>query len=163
MAELASVFEQGGWVSYALTVVSVLLWAGVWVRLGALTPQRLARFEAQASLLDNPKRRAILLERTAEELAAWKSPIRVLVLVAPLLGLLGTVSGMVEMFDSLHGGGAVVREGSVAGGISTALITTQLGLVIGVPGLVAARLLDRRQVRLEGELQRRLRVLEAAS
>jgi biopolymer transport protein ExbB len=53
---------------------------------------------------------------------------------APLLGLLGTVMGMMDTFAavSARGGGAAV---SVAGGISEALITTQFGLVVAIPGV----------------------------
>jgi biopolymer transport protein ExbB len=83
--------------------------------------------------------------------------LHALVAAAPLLGLLGTVSGMIETFASLHGAsghiGAHASEHTVAGGISIALITTQLGLVIGIPGLVVARLLDRLAAARRRELQ----------
>ena len=162
MDDLTSIYTRGGWVTYGLTLVSILLWAGVWARIRALRPTVVTRFVAEARLLgESDSRQERFLERTVVSLSAWQNPIRVLVLVAPLLGLLGTVSGMVEMFDSLHGSSAVVREGSVAGGISTALITTQLGLIIGVPGLVAARLLDRRQLRMERELRIELRSMQS--
>jgi biopolymer transport protein ExbB len=78
------------------------------------------------------------------------------VVVAPLLGLLGTVNGMIETFASMQGLALThATEQTVAGGISVALITTQLGLVIGVPGLAAARLLARQE-------QRRIRELSQA-
>ena len=52
---------------------------------------------------------------------------------APLLGLLGTVLGMIETFEAV---GAVGQAaGRVAAGISKALITTQLGLVVAIPGV----------------------------
>lgn len=76
-----------------------------------------------------------------------------LVAAAPLLGLLGTVSGMIETFASMHGAAGHATDQSVAGGISVALITTQLGLVIGIPGLVAARLLDRVAAARRREIQ----------
>lgn len=82
--------------------------------------------------------------------------LRSLVAAAPLLGLLGTVNGMIETFASLHAQGGPsfthATEQTVAGGISVALITTQMGLVIGIPGLVAARLLDRIEARRRREL-----------
>ena len=66
--------------------------------------------------------------------------------VAPLLGLLGTVTGMIETFDviALHGTG---NAKGLAGGISVALITTQAGLVAAVPGLVLGRFLRRRALK----------------
>jgi biopolymer transport protein ExbB len=53
----------------------------------------------------------------------------------PLLGLLGTVLGMIETFDALTGLGAA-DSGGLTGGISTALVTTQTGLVAALPILV---------------------------
>jgi biopolymer transport protein ExbB/TolQ len=75
--------------------------------------------------------------------ARW---IRTLVVVAPLLGLLGTVSGMVETFSALAGNPDA--RASVAGGISEALVTTQFGLVLAIPGTMAGNWLDRRAHRL---------------
>lgn len=62
--------------------------------------------------------------------------------VAPLLGLLGTVSGMIETFNmmNLFGSG---DPAVVSGGISKALITTELGLVVAIPALVLHALLNR--------------------
>lgn len=72
------------------------------------------------------------------------APLHALATIATLLGLLGTVAGMVETFDAMQTSTFHVgAERSMAGGISTALTSTQLGLVVGIPGLVAARLLDR--------------------
>ena len=69
--------------------------------------------------------------------------IGVLAAVAPLLGLLGTVTGMIATFDVL----AVFGTGNaraMAGGISEALITTQTGLLVAIPGLYMKGFLDRR-------------------
>ena len=55
---------------------------------------------------------------------------------APLLGLLGTVTGMLSTFHALAiGAGGQKTMDMVAGGISEALITTETGLVIALPGL----------------------------
>lgn len=63
--------------------------------------------------------------------------------VAPLLGLLGTVMGMIETFDAVStiGGDTGSR---VAGGISRALITTQFGLVVALPGVFGVASLRKR-------------------
>jgi biopolymer transport protein ExbB len=69
--------------------------------------------------------------------------IGVLAAIAPLLGLLGTVTGMITTFDVL----AIFGTGNakaMAGGISEALITTQTGLMIAIPGLYMKGFLDRR-------------------
>lgn len=75
-----------------------------------------------------------------------------LVMSAPLLGLLGTVSGMIETFDAL-GQQAMHRQGGgIAGGISEALLTTEVGLCIAIPGTLVARMIDRREDHLRREL-----------
>lgn len=63
--------------------------------------------------------------------------------VSPLIGLLGTVFGMIEVFNQivLQGTG---NAGAFAGGISEALVTTAAGLIVAIPALVAHRILMRR-------------------
>lgn len=61
--------------------------------------------------------------------------LKVLTSVAPLLGLLGTIAGMLKTFRGLSSRGISLTEDLVAVGISEALVTTQLGLSIGVIGL----------------------------
>ena len=63
--------------------------------------------------------------------------------VSPLIGLLGTVFGMIEVFNQivLQGTG---NSGAFAGGISEALVTTAAGLMVAIPALVAHRILTRR-------------------
>ena len=71
--------------------------------------------------------------------------IRAGIVVAPLLGLLGTVTGMIETFGSIGHGGTITE---MSAGISKALITTQYGLAIAAPALVAERILARRVEKL---------------
>lgn len=88
----------------------------------------------------------------ARDLKRWTTLINVLVGVAPLLGLLGTVMGMIETFDSLGDMTFYSQSGGIAAGIATALFTTQFGLVVAVPGVIAKSLLDRRQFQIENDL-----------
>ncbi len=71
--------------------------------------------------------------------------------VAPLLGLLGTVVGMMATFDviTIYGTG---NARAMAGGISVALITTQTGLLVSIPGLYMSGFLTRRA----GNLKQRI-------
>lgn len=78
--------------------------------------------------------------------------VRTLVAITPLLGLLGTVAGMVETFDALQTMALFTQSGGIAGGISQALISTQLGLAIAIPGLLVSRYLEKRQQRIQSEL-----------
>jgi biopolymer transport protein ExbB len=81
------------------------------------------------------------------------STIAMLATIAPLLGLLGTVSGMVHTFSVIAEFGTGNAKG-LAGGISEALLTTQAGLVISVPGLFMVTMLTRRANRLLEEIRR---------
>ncbi|MEI8622562.1 MotA/TolQ/ExbB proton channel family protein [Pseudoalteromonas sp. B129b] len=69
--------------------------------------------------------------------------IAVTAAIAPLLGLLGTVSGMIETFKMMTLFGSGDPE-VVSGGIAQALITTELGLVVAIPALVLNALLSRK-------------------
>jgi biopolymer transport protein ExbB len=73
--------------------------------------------------------------------------------VAPLLGLLGTVSGMVQTFSVIAEFGTGNAR-ALASGISVALITTQTGLVVAVPGPFLATLLLRRTNQLLERMHR---------
>lgn len=73
----------------------------------------------------------------------YTGTIALLATVAPLLGLLGTVSGMVTTFSVIAEFGTGNAR-ALASGISEALITTQTGLVVAVPGLFLASFLLRR-------------------
>jgi biopolymer transport protein ExbB len=57
--------------------------------------------------------------------------------VAPMLGLFGTVSGMITAFDVIVAKGAKVTPADLAGGISAALVTTFLGLLVAIPAVSA--------------------------
>jgi biopolymer transport protein ExbB len=79
------------------------------------------------------------------------SVVAVLAAIAPLLGLLGTVTGMITTFNviSIFGTG---NARAMAGGISEALITTQSGLLVAIPGLFMSNFLVRRIALLENSL-----------
>ncbi len=79
--------------------------------------------------------------------------IGVLAAIAPLLGLLGTVTGMIGTFDVLSVFGTGNAKG-MAGGISEALITTQTGLLVAIPGLYMKGWLDRRARTLQQRVTR---------
>ena len=130
MRELLHQALQGGPAGVVLVLVCFATWCVATLR--SLTLLTLGRGDG----LD-ARTRAALAERHG-------APLHALATVATLLGLLGTVAGMVETFDAMQTSTFHVgAERSMAGGISVALTSTQLGLVVGIPGLVAARLLDR--------------------
>jgi biopolymer transport protein ExbB len=85
--------------------------------------------------------------------------IAVLGSIAPLLGLLGTVIGMIATFDviSTYGTG---NAKAMANGISIALITTEAGLLVAIPGLLMSAGLARRASKLLRNLDEITMVLE---
>lgn len=60
----------------------------------------------------------------------------------PLLGLLGTITGLMDTFSSMSLEGGLALQELITGGIGDALFTTQLGLVLVVPGLLLMGLLN---------------------
>lgn len=68
--------------------------------------------------------------------------LNVLVAAAPLLGLLGTVLGMLTTFQGIAAGGGKMVD-TIAEGISEALITTEMGLLVALPGMMFAYLIRR--------------------
>jgi biopolymer transport protein ExbB len=57
--------------------------------------------------------------------------------IAPMLGLLGTVIGMIKAFNVIASSGGMARPDQLAGGISQALMTTLMGLLVAIPAMVA--------------------------
>jgi biopolymer transport protein ExbB len=96
--------------------------------------------EVRAALLS-------LIERRARFVAT-------LVATAPLLGLLGTVMGMLQTFFGLATSTGTESAGVIASGISAALVTTQTGLTIALPGLFLVMIIHRQRHRLEARLAR---------
>jgi biopolymer transport protein ExbB len=80
--------------------------------------------------------------------------------LAPLLGLLGTVIGMIRAFMVIEGQGSNVSPALLAGGIWEALLTTAAGLTVAIPCLVFHNLFQGRIEQVEGELSRMATELE---
>ena len=86
-------------------------------------------------------------------LERFLTTLAVFAAICPLLGLLGTVSGMIKTFDviTIFGTG---KSGMLSQGISEALVTTQVGLVIAIPILLAHAVLSRQSKTIVGTLDR---------
>jgi biopolymer transport protein ExbB len=80
--------------------------------------------------------------------------VNTLVAAAPLAGLLGTVMGMLAMFNGLAQGGGAAGMERVASGMKEALITTQTGLTIALPGLFIALVVKGKRDRIAASLTR---------
>jgi biopolymer transport protein ExbB len=94
---------------------------------------------------------AILKEQSTIDSFLWA--IKVVSVAAPLMGLLGTVTGMIETFQAITLFGTGDPK-LMAGGISEALVTTMLGLIVAIPLVLLhswLRTLARRMIDLLGE------------
>lgn len=160
--EAREIWLSGGWAMIAIAVIALVMFGmgvHVWLqllkkRVGAVPERTWRRW------IDHPQERrgpigrlldfvtgGSSLEETAvffdelrtTELHPFERDLRVMkicVSAAPLLGLLGTVTGMLATFGALaSGSGGEKTMGLVAKGISEALVTTETGLVIALPGL----------------------------
>lgn len=95
------------------------------------------------------------------ELERYLETLGTVAAVSPLLGLLGTVIGMVKVFTAITTEG-VGDPGALAGGISEALITTAAGLTVAIPALIGYRYLRNRVDTLVVQMEKEsLKLVEA--
>lgn len=76
-------------------------------------------------------------ERVANDLRRYLRLFNGISTISPLLGLLGTVFGMITSFNEVVSAGAMGRPDLLAGGIAQALLTTAAGLTVAIPALIA--------------------------
>jgi biopolymer transport protein ExbB len=152
---LTEKIDQGGIVGYSILALGAVgLLIAIWRFLGLTTDSRKvsAQLKRDSASTDNPLGRVLAayesnrdadtetIELKLSEAALREMPgltkgllfIKVISVVAPLMGLLGTVTGMIKTFQviTLYGAG---DPKMMAGGISQALVTTVLGLVVAIP------------------------------
>jgi biopolymer transport protein ExbB len=184
--------QQGGWMMIPLSICSLVMWVMIFERIWfyrtlqkkditadlalrviqgetvqlyskGLKTRLVREFGEERTGVPHIDR-ASLRQRVArlrEDLTRFLAVIAVLAAIAPILGLLGTVLGMIETFDviSLYGTG---NAKAMAGGISVALVTTQTGLLIAIPGLFFSGMLSRLSRRLSTRLEETAAVLDRA-
>lgn len=180
LEDLYFYFQVGGYVMPPLVIGTVVLWFAIGYRFASLRrgTRRSVRVllnkheggfkHAPRGIIEHAVARGLELEqRYPEDLRHWlddsfsdlelstkrfRKLIITIVGVAPLLGLLGTVSGMIETFNSLGDMSLFAQSGGIAGGISQALFTTQMGLAVAIPGLIIGGLLDKKASVIRHEL-----------
>lgn len=136
----------------ALAIVIAKAWQ-FW-RLG-LGPGQGARHPAHriVSLATDARRRHGAAEATRialrhaadllEDMRGLLRPLEVIATLAPLLGLFGTVLGMIEAFRRMEAAGSRVDPSVLSGGIWEALLTTAVGLVVAIPAVAMLNLFER--------------------
>jgi biopolymer transport protein ExbB len=165
-------FESGGYVMGPLVLSSLLIWFGIGYRWSVLhrpdarnvrrllqkhqegthKPEGGLVEQAVVKALNAARRDPVDLRRVLDDVLAEDEQVlqrfsrmtKALVAAAPILGLLGTVNGMISTFEALGEMKLFAQSGGIAGGISQALFTTQLGLAVAIPGLVVHGVLERR-------------------
>jgi len=149
-----------------------------WAKTDQLDPQHIQALHQgsplgqilAAGLMSRHESREIVKENIQDtgrhvvhELERYLNPLGTIAAISPLLGLLGTVIGMVKVFAAITASG-VGNPSVLAGGISEALITTAAGLTVAIPSLMGYRYLrgrvDGLVVRMEKEA---IKFLEALS
>ncbi|MEJ2601815.1 MAG: MotA/TolQ/ExbB proton channel family protein [Gammaproteobacteria bacterium] len=147
-----------------------------WIRQNELTQSHIQSLQQgsplgeilAAGLVNRDRERVVMKEsiedtgrHVVHELERYLDTLGTIAAVSPLLGLLGTVLGMVEVFTAITTEG-VGDPGALAGGISEALITTAAGLTVAIPSLIGYRYfrsrVDELVVRMEKEA---LKIVEA--
>ena len=163
-------WEQGGYVGHAITVLGIFgLLLAIWrlIVLAGVNAKVNAQLKSAKANVDNPLGRILkihednptmdteTLELKLSEGILKETPkiesgltiLKIITAVAPLMGLLGTVVGMIITFQAITIFGAGDPK-AMAGGISTALVTTVEGLVVAIPILLLHTLVSGRAQRI---------------
>lgn len=172
----AIVIERG-WTLRRRRVMPENLVTRIWQlhRQGQLTPECIEEIRAgsplgrmlAAGLVNRNHSREVMKEAISDvgrqvvaDLERYLNALGTLASVSPLLGLLGTVVGMIKMFQVITQVGTGDPQ-MMAGGISTALLTTAGGLFVAIPAMLFHRFLESRVDRLVIEMEAQaLRLVE---
>ena len=136
-------FSKGGVVMYPLLACSA-------IALGIIL-ERLWRFHAllrQAGKFAPSKLTKQAYEQMASGLVSRLQEglptLETIVTIAPMLGILGTITGVIHSFELLGQGAMELNKANLGAGLAEALITTEYGLFIAIPALAAANYFRRR-------------------
>jgi len=141
---MASLFDQGGMTLWAILLASILLWILIierywfhWQEMPKIRERLyqdwLEQRETVADLLHFRRVEALVGDLRAEAKRNLLA-LNALTVILPLLGLLGTVSGMIKVFEVITVFGSGNTRG-MASGISEALVTTMAGLFTALSGI----------------------------
>jgi biopolymer transport protein ExbB len=143
--------DKGGWVLYVILVLLIVLWSLLINKFLILSfefpTQRAGITQSWKQRKDQQswysrRIKKMLLADLFRNLDSNMAMIKTLIALCPLLGLLGTVSGMIEVFDVMASLGNSSPR-AMAAGISKATIPTMAGMVAALSGLLAVNLLNK--------------------
>jgi biopolymer transport protein ExbB len=144
--------ELGGWVLIVILLVTFIMWVLIIERWQYMRTRVAADVDAVLSEWhERPERtswhahqiRRQLISRVSQELHRSIPTIKTLVALCPLLGLLGTVTGMIEVFHVM-GFAGTGNSRAMAQGVSRATIPTMAGMVAALSGLIISVQLEQR-------------------
>ncbi|MBE0438626.1 MAG: MotA/TolQ/ExbB proton channel family protein [Gammaproteobacteria bacterium] len=153
--DIQLLLESGGVILWVILLTSIVMWTLIverYVFVYVIHPKQLKKYidewyarSDRISWYAQQIRQGMIAEN-AIELKRYLMSIRTLIVALPMLGLLGTVAGMIETFDVLTVFGTGNARG-MAGGISVALITTMGGLLAALSGMYFSTQLEQRVAR----------------
>ena len=112
------------------------------------------------SAVEKDKQKDFVINSKLKHMESFIPSLEIIANVSPLLGLLGTVIGMISSFSQLELGGDLVNPALLAGGIWTALLTTAIGLVVAIPAMVAHHFFEKKIIDIENSVQNLYLVLD---
>lgn len=180
-SQVTDYLSSGGYVMPPLLLITIVLWYAIGYRYSVIRNSRnkldvrtlLANYfknhwHEKKGIIENAIEEGVYIAHSGvknarpylddsfwkyeRNMAKYSALIKILVSIAPLLGLLGTVSGMIETFDSLQDMSLFKQDGGIAAGISQALITTQYGLAVAIPALLVNGMIEKRRKNILLEL-----------
>jgi biopolymer transport protein ExbB len=179
--EILNIWNSGGWVMVPLSLLALFIYTTSFDLILYLNNNKieLDNNDKWKSWIENPK----LAPKNAKEIIRYSQEdvssskhlrnrfeeihqnlihnverklifLNTLVASAPLMGLLGTVIGMLGTFSAISSGSGSETVDMVAAGISEALITTQTGLFIALPGIFLILIIRRKKSAIESSIMR---------
>ncbi len=161
LGAIQSFMDRGGDVLFMLLFVTFILWVLIIERLWYFTleykKQSSRVLEAWEARNERKswyahKIRIAMLSEVSNDLNQGVNMIKTLVALCPLIGLLGTVTGMIEVFDVMATQGSSNAR-AMAAGVSKATIPTMAGMVAALSGLFLSTYIERRAVKEEERLE----------
>ena len=152
LPEIREFFEAGGPVLWGILIVTIIMWTLIIERFWFfqyLLPQKRVEIIDEWSSLNNKgdwfsmRMRDQMISEVSTETKRFLLTIETMMQILPLLGLLGTVVGMIKVFDVMTFFGTGNAR-LMASGVSQATIPTMAGLVAAISGLYIANLLKRK-------------------
>ena len=148
---LKAFLDQGGMLMYAIAALTLWMWILIFERIIYFKGSLKGDIQKELSTWESRKERkswnahqirAAMISRMGDRIGSNLDIIGALVALCPLMGLLGTVTGMIEVFSVLANTGGADAQ-SMAGGVSKATIPTMAGMVAAISGVFANTYLTR--------------------